>query len=366
SAPGNLVWNNNANSLKNKLQITAQAMQSSGLSADVSTQVTWLISDPSIAFLNKSGEISGLKNGFVNVTAVTNTGIRSNTLQFEVKEFELVAIDLKFGNNNVKRHDNLETVTNAKGQIFVTASFNDGPDMDITTSAVFTLPKYFGVNAVSVDKSTSPVELIILDKTNTVIVSRDSTDGVDLRGTPPGSLVAEYSYLGKTLRDSGTIDIKQGVLFINGYTMWETSNTSPDSNRGLISPASQNRYADSEARCNSTYYPGGKSNFYTSNYGLTRGEGPLAWIGGDYAIRKQYAGTSELNANSITQSSWKSNHRWYNDGDFDNTRNTSRVWYFDPITDGITWENVNESNNVVLSWICVSSDGLHHPTVGFD
>jgi hypothetical protein len=306
----------------------------------------------------------------------------------EVKTYVVTKIDLKFGLNS-KKYDDLNTITNAKGRAWITASFNTGPDREITSGLVWDIPELYKKDALAISTvNTSEITVTIDDKA-TVQVDRNNPDlatlGAKLTALTPLTLKVTYTNQGVTVSDTAKVDIQQGVLFVNNTTMWETA---PDHTPGSgpdDPTCNQTRDCSGKARgisvwkktigtnlraqnvCNESYYLGGLSPNSARNQIAREYVGPLATTksgsSSSFAIRDQYGAIGTASANDISESGGGGNYRW---SSRDNWQGYFPVFYFAPADGSIRWTSSGGANEKDwLTALCLATDGYYHPTAGF-
>jgi hypothetical protein len=108
-------------------QFTAIATYSDGASADISSQVTWLSSNPQVATIYANGLATGIAAGSAGITA-TLSGVTSQATALAVQPLSSIAISPASPNN---------LVVGAAQHFTAIGTFADGSLMDITSQVTW-------------------------------------------------------------------------------------------------------------------------------------------------------------------------------------------------------------------------------------
>jgi len=113
-------------------QFTATATFGNNTSGDVTSQVTWTSSSPSVATVNSSGLVTGVALGSTTITAKSNNSSATATAPVTVSSKTIVSIAINPTNPSISLS------LDQQQQFTATATYSDGTMGDITTSATWT------------------------------------------------------------------------------------------------------------------------------------------------------------------------------------------------------------------------------------
>jgi hypothetical protein len=112
-------------------QFTATATFGNNTSGDVTSQVTWTSSSPSVATVDSSGLVSGVALGTTTITAKSNNSSATATALVTVSSKTIVSIAI------TPTDPSISLSLDQQQQFTATATYSDGTMGNITTSATW-------------------------------------------------------------------------------------------------------------------------------------------------------------------------------------------------------------------------------------
>jgi uncharacterized protein YjdB len=206
--------------------VSATGTFNNGSTDNLSSRVTWLSSDPSIASFNSVNQVSGLKPGTVTITATL--GSVSGSIQFTVSAATIVASGITVTPVN-------QTLPLGWHQQFTaTGTFSDGSTQNISNSVQWTSDDIpvapVGGGGVALGKQSGNANISAAfsfagasaSGTTGVTVSSATLSSIALSSASTKTLLAPGSTLQINAKGKWTDGSSQNL---NAYATWSSSNT---------------------------------------------------------------------------------------------------------------------------------------------